>query len=780
MSIKSLVIGLIARRFGIEERTLACLDAIGKVGQPSEVLIPRELIPLGAHLVARGRLTLEFLQPNMDWVLPYWAVRQLDPTDPGFLPRGFYLYYLNHTHRNWTSIGNLGREREAIVDPRGLVTPWHDGWSLDVWLSVEGQLYVPSRLPQVEQRLEDLVPIVVTAFEVQGIRVTLRALACDVKGTEWVLEGVAVKNSAPKPRELKVFLSIRPYNPEGVSPVHRVEYREENGEGHFYVNGCLGLALPCPDEVSCSGLRRGDVSLRLPHLDGITSATCGAGLATAVAAYHLHLEPGAGWELMARMPLEKGKDGKWPHRAFSSLRQEVVGKWKGKLAQGMRVRFPDPQLQASFEANKAYLLLFHDGRSITPGPFTYHRFWFRDAAYMINALDKVGYHEEAREVLESYPQRQREDGFFVSQEGEWDANGQAIWAITEHYRLTGDGPFLRKMYPAIVKGVEWIERKRALTKAAPSPHYGLLPPGFSAEHLGPNDYFYWDDFWCLAGEREAAYAAEALGRKEDAERFRQLQAEFMRDIERSLEEVARRLGKPAIPASPYRRMDAGAIGSLVALYPLRLLAPDDERILNTLAALEETSFSEGVFFQHMGHAAFGTYLNLHIAQCHLFRRSGKAWPIIQWLLRHASPTFTWAEGIHPLTRAGGMGDGHHGWAAADWLLALRNLLLFEEDDHLVLTPALPIAWLRPGSVVGAEEAPTYFGPVSFTLSFREREALLEMSPGFRLAPAYVELNLPVEPVGLETDRPGARILGRAIRLPPDIGKVLIRLPPLPP
>ena len=46
------------------------------------------------------------------------------------------------------------------------------------------------------------------------------------------------------------------------------------------------------------------------------------------------------------------------------------------------------------EANRRYMLLFHDGADITPGPSTYHRFWFRDAAYMLAAMDRYGQHAE--------------------------------------------------------------------------------------------------------------------------------------------------------------------------------------------------------------------------------------------------------------------------------------------------------------------------------------------------------------------------------------------------
>ena len=772
MAITDLIVKFVASRFGIGEDILAYLKAYGKIGQPSEVSIPKELIPSGARLYARGLVNLSFLQPNLDWVLPYWAVRQYDPTSESFLPRGLNLYSLNLTHRNWTSIGNLNRVREAIVDPRGLVTPWFDGWSLDVWLGVDGELYVPSRLPEVEQHLADDLPIVVTSFAAGGIEVTSQVLAAEDDGAEWVLEGVAVRNVSSQAKRASLYLSVRPYNPEGVSLIHHIEFRDNV----FYVNGFLAVLLPPPDGVACADLRASDVSLRLPQLDGTTSASCEAGLCTGVVEYRLELAPGEKREFGVAMTLEKGKEGKKGKplislSSFSSLKSQVVELWQDKLSRGMRVTLPDPHLQSSFNANKAFLLLLHDGEGITPGPFTYHHFWFRDAAYLVNALDKMGYHAEAKQVLTTYPQRQRQDGFFISQEGEWDANGQAIWTLVEHYKLTGDREFLERVYPSIAKGVEWIELKRRKTKGEPSLHYGLLPPGFSAEHLGPNDYFYWDDFWGAAGEREAAYAAQELGREEDERRFKEAFDGFWRDIEASLAKVSERLGRPLIPASPYRRMDAGAIGSVVALYPLRLLAPHDERLTNTIAALKEKSFVEGVFFHHIDHAAFGTYLNMHIAQCHVFQRSQEAWPIVRWLLAHATPTYTWPEGINPLTRGGGMGDGHHGWAVADWLLLVRNLLLFEEGDRLVLTPALPPEWLVEGNVVRAEDVPTYFGRVSFGLAFGDGQATLELDADFRRPPAYIELNLPVEIAAVDVER--AEVRGKAVRLPADCRKAVI-------
>ena len=36
-----------------------------------------------------------------------------------------------------------------------------------------------------------------------------------------------------------------------------------------------------------------------------------------------------------------------------------------------------------------------------------------------------------------------------------------------------------------------------------------------------------------------------------------------------------------------------------------------------------------------------------------------------------------------------MGDGQHVWAAAEWVLMIRNCFAREEDDHLILCSGIP-------------------------------------------------------------------------------------------
>jgi hypothetical protein len=388
----------------------------------------------------------------------------------------------------------------------------------------------------------------------------------------------------------------------------------------------------------------------------------------------------------------------------------------------MRLDLPEGRLADAVDANRRFLLLFHDGADITPGPYTYHRFWFRDAAYMVSALDRYGFHREAGEVIEHFPDRQRVDGFFFSQRQEWDANGAALYAMAEHWRLTGDLDQIDG--EAVEHAVRWIERTRNRKRRRKDPALrGLMPPSVSAEHLGPLDTYYWDAFWSLRGLLDGATLLRAMGQVEAATRADGWAAALRGDLEASLALVAERLGTSVIPAGPRRRIDPAIIGSLVACWPLELLAADHPGITATAEAVRERFCIDRAFFQAISHTGLGTYLTMQLAFVELEAGDRRALDRLDWLLEAATGTLTWPEAIHPQLGGGCMGDGHHGWAAADFLTFVRRLLIRETTDGIALCTMLPAAW--HGQPIEVHEAPTHHGLLSFALRWHEaRPALL--------------------------------------------------------
>ncbi len=220
----------------------------------------------------------------------------------------------------------------------------------------------------------------------------------------------------------------------------------------------------------------------------------------------------------------------------------------------------------------------------------------------------------------------------------------------------------------------------------------------------------------MAGLRAAAELLEKSGEETEATEFRREADRFLDAITRSLSVVAVRLGRSGMPASPYRRMDAGAIGSLAAGYPLALLAPNDPRLVDTVNYILTECFVDGGFFLDMVHSGINPYLTLHIAQVLLRAGDLRCLELIQTVAELASPTGQWPEAIHPRTGGGCMGDGHHVWASAEWVLMMRNSFVREEADRLILASGVQPLWLEQPDEIAFGPTLTRFGEVTIFLA----------------------------------------------------------------
>jgi hypothetical protein len=673
---------------------IVLLARLRSFAQPSEVAEPIELLRAGAVFHARGLINSRVIQHNLDWVWPYWVERQFDPRDDGFLPRAFSLTHVNLTHRNWTAIGTPGCDEFPLVDPGGLLTPFFDGWSLDAWcVADDGRRLLPSRSRSIDQTLhlgDGLA--VVTKIEEDGMALTRHATV--VAGNPEIACHLSLEARTGQAGWL--VLALRPYNPEGISFIHHVALATDRAS--WTINGQHRVAFgAAPERHHTSDYHSGDVAIHLSDARDQDQGRCQVGMVTAAALFRL--EPAVARRIDVTIPL--GPSAASPSRS-----------WNESLAAACVLDVPDEQCRFLYDAALRTLVL-HSPELIYPGPYTYKRFWFRDACFLLHAMLCAGLHERAEGILDRFPAMQTVRGYFHSQEGEWDSNGEVLWIFDRFCQLTGR-PLKAQWWTAVVKGARWIGRKRLKGDKAAA-HAGLMPAGFSAEHLGTSDYYYWDDFWSLGGLRAAAAIAGRSGDEVTRRRFEAEADDLDAAIERSLATAAERLGTIALSASPYRRLDAGAIGSIAAGYPLQLWRPDEPRLLATAEFLLQNCFVAGGFFQDMIHSGINVYLTLHIAQILLRAGDARASELVDAVARLASPTGQWPEAIHPRTMGGCMGDGQHVWAAAEWIMVMRNSFVREEDGILILLGGIPARWIKNGTKLRFGPAPTSFGTVSVTV-----------------------------------------------------------------
>ena len=87
----------------------------------------------------------------------------------------------------------------------------------------------------------------------------------------------------------------------------------------------------------------------------------------------------------------------------------------------------------------------------------------------------------------------------------------------------------------------------------------------------------------------------------------------------------------------------------------------------------------------------------------------------------------------------------NGAANAAFLETLRLLLVHESREGLELAFATPRAWLRPGGRIAVANAPTGFGPVSFTIEAHEGWADVSVEVPARAKPRTLRLRLRLPP-----------------------------------
>jgi hypothetical protein len=675
----------------------------------------------GISLALSGLNNTLAIHSNMDWVWACWAELQRDPASPFFIPTGANLITSNLTLRNWTSLGVPGSDREGMVDPVGMVTPAPYSWSAFPYLQVGGVRLVPPLLHgQVRQeRISDSCPGVRTLYpEVRGIVWTSECMAASDDEAEWLLWRHRIRNDSDHPQLVDFGLTLRPYNSLTQGHIHRLRFQRSL----WRVNRSPALLTATTPDLSW--VSASDVLLRQPDRSAPGPVHSRDGMLTAASLWRLGI--GAGEEriietpvILARHPhckrLRTAEDSAQSLERsvhFRTLWDAGEAKAEALRAQGLQLMLPNAEDQQLFEISKARFHVFDDSVGFTPGTYVYHEEWIRDSWFLGRCALQLGRWRRVWDKVPSILARQRRNGYFRYQNGEWDSNGQALSLVSLMWNYAGKPELPAPWLRGLVKGGRWIEEFRKEAGIQEGVHRGLLPAGFSAEHFGSCNHYYWDNLWSLQGLR-SLMELSAHQAPEELDRIGGWAEGLGADLDRSMAHAAGEWGG-ILPGSPFRTPDASCIGNVMASSTLGLVGRDAAWLIPTLEYLWEEHVRDGLFFQRIFHSGLNAYLSAQLAQAFLLLQDGRWRIILEALKRYASPTGCWPEAIHPVTRGGCMGDGDHGWALAEVVALLRGSLVFEYQGRLLLGLGLE-ASLGAGSV-GVENAATSFGTIDWKLT----------------------------------------------------------------
>jgi hypothetical protein len=578
----------------------------------------------------------------------------------------------NQWHRNWTVVGNLDSVQQGVVDPRGLVTPWAGGWSLDWWIGADDRWHIPAREVGVRQRLVEATPVVETAMRIPGGDAVQRVYAMRRSsldgGGELLM--VEVENSSKLP--VALALAVRPYNHQGVSRVGSIDLFDGTT---VTVDDRPALLLPkAPARFAASTLTKGDSAQTVvsgaaaDHWPG--AVECPDGLAQAAFVYPL----AHGSRVQVALPIAAAPGPRrWLRRSRVNPEPtsfptavpapaQVAKGWVAQTQRGLRVDLPDARLVEAVEANRRFLLLMHDKPDVRaqhqlPGGLP-------DETLVLTALDLHGFHDEATAALLSYATQQRADGAFVSRHSlsDGDIDGSVLSALVRHWRLTRDRELVEAVVDSIVAAAHRIGRSSRR--------------GSGRDRQASN----------VAGLRAAAELLEVAGQP---------------DVAHEVARLASVLQNQLLTESPGQQPPDGGIDEPVARQD-----PDDRA----------TSRDEGQSARVPSLASLYATVELTTGDPRCLDRLAR-------LLETATPTWTWPEMVDPEHGGGVAGAGHDVSTTAGLLSFVRNLLVREDDDGLVLASVVPEAWHGQGWEV--HDAPTEHGRLSYAVRWHgERPALL--------------------------------------------------------
>jgi hypothetical protein len=358
-------------------------------------------------------------------------------------------------------------------------------------------------------------------------------------------------------------------------------------------------------------------------------------------------------------------------------------------------------------------------------------------------------------------------GMYSSKEGAlnvsgWDLNhgvghGTMLYALAQHYLLSGDKAWLQEHAPSIKAACEWIvrERRQWVERVGPdSWSSGLIPPCELGDYADWRS-LYQTNFMFWRGLKTAATAladvdAQASARYlDEAEQYR---LAIARAVERSatlspVVRVSDGTYRRYIAPQPYLRGMARAVlnpfgtghaganwldsdGSAAAL-GLGVLGPDDPLLDETLDVVEDVAYTDNWVTRLHSQQRQPNRAETWFTMGGYYYQCGYSQTALAYLMRDDVPNFLramfnqYAVDIDPdkayvfrehPNRAGDGGGGDKTFEVAAFLERFRAMLLLEDGDRLWIARGTPRAWLEQGKKIRVQNAPTQFGTLAYEIA----------------------------------------------------------------
>ncbi len=486
---------------------------------------------------------------------------------------------------------------------------------------------------------------------------------------------------------------------------------------------------------------------------------------------------------------------------YEKQRRRVVSYWRDIVAKYRPFDVPERKFNDMSKSVLCHIRMSttkdpKSGLFMVPAATFNYQVFANESAFQTIFLDRIGDHETAANYLETFLKLQgsvpmpgtfrgsqkavlhgtRVDRDYNYTMGPYNLDhGTVLWALAQHYLLSGDDEWLRNAAPNMLDAADWIIQQRSKTKLTDENgrrvlRYGLLPAG-RLEDNGDWGFWFANNAYAWLGLRDTAEAFKRAHLPEANRLARQADA-YIRDLRTAVKRTSElapvvRLRNnvyvPFVPSRVYQRfryfgpMRSGYYSRYKTntLLTFRLSATREvlygPMILITTGVLEpHEPLSEAILDDWEDNITLSGSLGQHIHGVvddeYWFSRGGMVFqpnlqnPIQAYLLRNEIPAAirniynAMTSCLYPDVTA--FTEEYRRWRVgsgpmykipdeARFVNRVCDMLALEVGNELWLASGAPRRWLEPGRKIEVYDIRTIFGRVAYTMRHGSRANTIE-------------------------------------------------------
>jgi hypothetical protein len=579
----------------------------------------------------------------------------------------------------------------------------------------------------------------------------------------WDFEAVALPEPAPRDSGLFASILVQATNTGSAARAVRLEIRLESPQRPVFV------AFDAAEPAAALRWGEGDTP---DTVQGWSAGHSGAAaLRGPVRLYDWTLAPGATRSLRLALPTYPATAralARWARVPHERRAAEARRYWETEVARGARFSLGDPEVECALHAAQVTLLSLRERRGPAwvpiANPFQYRDVWLRDGARAIRALSVLGYTHEARGLCAGFEGLQWPQGAFLSQRGQLDGTGQALWAFEQALLRPAPDDSVGRYAAAAERAWRWIEWQRDFGRQAGWEFGTMFPYGDPRDGELVRAQLLGNDAWALAGYRSAARLMAAAGRTAQAEEVERSRAVYLADFMKALARVKH----GDVP--PSWQGIGRDWGNIAVAHPCGVLPAGDARVRAMARRIWAAAGGPGLTtygspdtLQYYVGADLGTWALLA-------GEPAAADSVLEAMLYWRTASGGGAELFSRSSRDFGVNLPPHGTGAAALASLLRDALVFDDEDTLRLTLGARARWWNGARV---QRAPTRWGLMD--LEFRRQGDGARWS--WSAVPVWTALTLP--PGTRLAEAPAAPLVrggsDRVVLAPPGTRQATVRL-----